>query len=164
MKLGPSGFQNQMLWVFVFLLWVPCVWDAWCGSLFLSSLHALSTPLSHFCWVQTTSLLFPPLFFFFFYFREREWDRESRGEGQRKKGRLLSRLHAQREARGRTWISQLWDHDLSQNQESYTQLTEPHRHPALPTLFDVASLLWKVCGKSALWVIFWVIYTDIGVI
>ena len=71
--------------------------------------------------VEGNNVLLTDLFKDFIYF----WERGV-GEGQREK--ILSQLPAQCEPDAGS-ISQPQDHDLSQNQESDIQLTEPPRHP-----------------------------------
>ena len=50
-----------------------------------------------------------------------------RGERER----ILSRLHAERKAQCGAPSHEVWDHDLSQNQESDAQQTEPTGAPKL---------------------------------
>ena len=49
--------------------------------------------------------------------------------GVRERERITSRLCCQCGARRGAWCQKLWDHDLSQNQESDPYLTEPPRCP-----------------------------------
>ena len=61
---------------------------------------------------------------------ESERGREHSGNGQREKRRenLGQTLPGKHKAQDRAW-PQDWDHDVSQNQESDAQPTEPPRHP-----------------------------------
>ena len=65
--------------------------------------------------------------FCLFYFREKEREGASRGKGQRKR----EKIHTEHGAWCGAQSPGLWGHDLSRNQESDTQLTEPPRRPLL---------------------------------
>ena len=76
--------------------------------------------------MQQTAGPYVVLLFITYFISERE--RERRGA---KREGILSSLHTQRGARMWGSIPQPWDHDLSRNQESDAQPTEPPRRPVL---------------------------------
>ena len=77
--------------------------------------------------------------FIFYFEREREREsgggmreRMSRAGAEREGERIPSRLHdISPEPDDRARIHELRNHDLSQNQDSDTQLTESPRHPSI---------------------------------
>ena len=73
--------------------------------------------------------------FFFLFSRERERERErekaSRREGQREREGIFKQAPHSVQSLTRGSIPQPWDRDLSQNQESEAQPTEPPRCPVL---------------------------------
>ena len=85
-------------------------------------------------------------------------------EGQREKERENSKQvpRAQRRAWLRAWTREPWDRDLSQSQESDSQLTEPPRHPwfflslVLSNLIincvGLVFLLFLLFGFLSLWI------------
>ena len=82
----------------------------------------------NFSWV--TSIFLYLFFQRFIYFKERA-GKCVRGKKGRK--RSLSRLPAEPRARPGAVVPPPWDHDLSQNQESAAQPTEPPRRPSWVT-------------------------------
>ena len=67
--------------------------------------------------------------------------RESKGVAERGGERILSRLHALHRALHRARSHEPWDHDLSRNQESDDQPTEPPRWPPGSLMLHVEVLL-----------------------
>ena len=89
-------------------------------------------------------------FILIFFFRERAYT--WRGNGRRGRENLKQALHT---GWSPTWgsISGLSDHDLGQNQESDTQLTELPRHPEIrPFLSSVSiSVKWSLWSLPTPW-------------
>ena len=88
-------------------------------------------------------------FLFLFYFflsllilreREREGAHTCVREGQRERENPKQALHSRHKCQCMAWTQELWDHDLSQNQELDVQQTEPPRCPSQPLILSL--LLW----------------------
>ena len=100
-------------------------WPGWSRT--LNRLRHPGAPI-----VNILKILFQKKFFYVYLFL-RQSDRVRAREGQREREtQIWSRLQAlscQHRVRCRAWTHKLWDHDLSLNQESDVELTEPFRCP-----------------------------------
>ena len=112
-----------------------CLWVALCPLVvYYLPTYSSGTAINIFIG-SAFHLIFLILFIYLF------WDREGAGEGQmwREMGHTKQAPHCQCRDWHRAWTHELWDHDLSRNQESEAQLTAIH---ASPFVLHFKMILW----------------------
>ena len=115
--------------------------------------HLNSQSLTQQIYTKLMKLSFLSLSLFFFlglliFERERQWDCTCSGESREK---TKQAPHCQSRAQPGAWTLKPWDHDLSWNQESDPQQTEPPRCPEADEVFTSWSLFAQVISKALWW-------------